>query len=55
MTVTVRDSDRRRKKALAIHAGLDAATARELAAVYQAMGYRPDCITIEVDAAKEAA
>jgi hypothetical protein len=55
MTVTVYDADRRRRRPLAVHAGLDASTVRELAAVYRALGYPPECITIEPDAAEEAA
>jgi Mrp family chromosome partitioning ATPase len=55
MTVTVYDADRRRRRPLSVHAGLDRATARELAAVYRALGYPPECITVESDAAEEAA
>jgi hypothetical protein len=49
MTLTIRDPDRRRRRPLAVHLGLDAATARELAAAYRALGYPPECITVEPD------
>jgi hypothetical protein len=33
MTLTIRDPDRRRRKPLAVHEGLDTPTARELRAI----------------------
>jgi hypothetical protein len=55
MILTIRDPDRRRRKPLAVHAGVDAATARELAAAYRALGYPPECIAVEPEAEAKAA
>lgn len=49
MTLTVTDPDRRRRKPLAVHASLDASTAHELVAIYRALGYPHECITVEPD------
>lgn len=55
VTVTIHDPGRRRRKPLAVHTGLDCATASELAAVYRALGYPEVCISVEGDATKREA
>jgi hypothetical protein len=55
MTVTVRDSDRRRRKPLAVHTGVDGQTAHELVRIYRALGYPSECINVDSDSKRDAA
>lgn len=52
-TVTIVDP-RYRGRVLAVHAGLSAHEARELAAVYRALGYPDASITVAPPALREA-
>lgn len=54
VTVTVVDP-RYRGRILAVHSGLSAHEARELAAVYRALGYPDTAITVAPPALREAA
>jgi hypothetical protein len=54
-TLTVIDPRYPRRRPLAVHAELTSDVAREISAVYLALGYSSDCIVVEVERITEAA